>query len=358
MRTYNIITFILLATLLVSCNPKNDEKQNQEVPVPKMEIVQLQKQSIATQIKIPAELTGFNQVDLFAKVNSCVKSLKVDIGSNVKENQLLIQLEAPEISSQVSAALSRLHSQEAIYTASNSTYQRLFETSKVEGTISKNDLEIALAKKNSDYAQLQATRASYKEVQVMQSYLQIRAPFNGKVTARNVNTGAYVGQGASTPLLTLQDQNKLRLSASIPEAYTGYLKIGDEISFTVNSIRGEIFKAKINRMSGALDERLRSERVELDVLNTQGKLLPGMVAEILLSLKSAKTPFVVQKSSIINTSEGIFVIKVINKQAQRISVTLGLEAEDKVEIFSDLLKENDPLILNANEEIINGTLIN
>ena len=205
---------------------------------------------------------------------------------------------------------------------------------------------------------MQATRASYKEVQVMQSYLQIRAPFNGKVTARNVNTGAYVGQGASTPLLTLQDQNKLRLSASIPEAYTGYLKIGDEISFTVNSIRGEIFKAKINRMSGALDERLRSERVELDVLNTQGKLLPGMVAEILLSLKSAKTPFVVQKSSIINTSEGIFVIKVINKQAQRISVTLGLEAEDKVEIFSDLLKENDPLILNANEEIINGTLIN
>jgi membrane fusion protein, multidrug efflux system len=192
----------------------------------------------------------------------------------------------------------------------------------------------------------------------MQSYLQIRAPFSGKITARNVNTGAYVGQGATTPLLTLQNQNKLRLSASIPEAYTGYLKVGDEISFTVSSLRGEIFKAKISRMSGALDERLRSERIELDVINTQGKLLPGMVAEVLLSLHTAKPPFVVQKSSIINTSEGIFVIKVVDKKAQRINVTLGLEADGKVEIFSDLLQENDNLVLSANEEIQNGMVIN
>lgn len=357
MKTYKIITVALFATLLASCT-KKEEKSNQEVASPKMEIVQLQKQSITSLVKIPAELTGFNQVDLFAKVTSYVKSLKVDIGSDVKENQLLIQLEAPEISSQVAAALSRLHSQEAIYTSSNGTYQRLFETSKVEGTISKNDLEIALSKKNSDFAQLQAARASYKEAQVMQSYLQIRAPFSGKITARNVNTGAYVGQGGTLPLLTLQGHNKLRLSASIPEAYTGYLNVGDQISFAVSSLKGETFKAKISRMSGSLDQRLRSERIEFDVSNTNGVLLPGMVAEVLLSLKSDKTPFVVQKSSIINTSEGIFVIKVVEKKAQRINVTLGLESDGKVEIFSNLLLENDSLILNANEEIKDGYTIN
>ena len=100
------------------------------------------------------------------------------------------------------------------------------------------------------------------------NYLQIRrvAPLMVKVTARNVNTGAYVGQGAQIPLLTVQDQKKLRLSISVPEAYTGYLKVGDMIGFNVVSLHGERFKAKISRMSGALDLKLRSERVELDVI--------------------------------------------------------------------------------------------
>lgn len=358
MKTYKIITLAVIASLLGSCNSKNEEKNNKQTTTPKLEVVQLHKQSISAKIKIPAELTGYNQVDLFAKVNSYVKSLKVDIGSQVKKGQLLIELEAPEISSQLAAALSRLHSQEAIYTASNSTYERLLETSKTEGTISKNDLEIAKARKNSDFAQFQAARASYQEVQVMKGYLQIRAPFNGKVTSRNVNTGAYVGQGASTPLLALQDQDKLRLSASIPEAYSGYLKVGDEISFTVSSLRGEIFKGKISRMSGALDEKLRSERIELDILNTQGRFLPGMVAEVVLSLKNSKTPFAVQKSSVVTTSESTYVLKVINKKLQKINVTLGLEADGKIEIFSDQLQENDSLILSGNEELKDGDILN
>ncbi len=352
----SISLLIIALVILSSCNPKKNEKVVKIEP--KTETFVLAKAQLTTNLRLPAELSSFNQVDLFAKVNSYVKSLKVDIGSEVKEGQLLIQLEAPELSSQLSAAESSLHSHEAIYTASNSTYERIFETSKVEGTISKNDLEMALSKKKSDFAQLAAARAKYKEVQAMQSYLQIKAPFTGKITSRNSNIGAYVGQGASTPLLTIQDQNKLRLSVSIPEAYTGYLKLGDPINFSVNSLPGQLFTAKISRLSGALDLKLRSERIELDVNNTNGKLLPGMVAEVILALKSTKTPFVVKKSSVISTSEGTFVIKVIDKKTQRINVILGLEADGKVEIFSELLKENDTLILNANEEIKDGTRVN
>ena len=352
----SISLFVIALFVLSSCNSKKSEKVADIEP--KTETFPLEKAKLTSELRLPAELSSFDQVDLFAKVSSYVKILKVDIGSDVKEGQLLIELEAPEISSQLSAAESRLHSQEAIYTASNSTYQRILETSKVEGTISKNDIELALSRKNSDFAQLAAARAKYKEVQVMQSYLQIRAPFKGKVTARNVNIGAYVGPGASTPLLTLQDQKKLRLSVSVPEAYTGYLKFGDPINFGINSLRGELFTAKISRLSGALDLKLRSERIELDVINTNGKLLPGMVAEVVMDLKSDKSPFVVKKSSVISTSEGMFVLKVIDKKTLRVNVILGLEADGKVEIFSDSLKEGDKLVLNANEEIKDGTAIN
>lgn len=359
MNRYNIITAIILTLSIISCGEQKEDKQavNKEA-VSQTETFSLKKQTIASEISLPAELSGFRQVELFAKVNSYVKTLKVDIGSNVKQGQLLVELEAPEIASQLSGALSRLHSQEAIYTASNSTYNRLLETSKVEGTIARNDLELASARKNADYAQLQAAKAAYKEVQVMQSYLQIRAPFNGKVTDRNVQVGAYVGQGAQGSLITVQEQSNLRLAISVPEAYTGYLKLGDELSFKVNSLRGETFKATISRMAGALDSRLRSERVEMDVKNQEAKLLPGMVAEVLIPLKSRNTPFVVPKTAVINTGEGTYVITVVDKKAKRIKVETGLEVNEDIEIYSNELSENNLLITKANEEIRDGSAIN
>ena len=351
--------FVFAIGFMVSCG-KTDKETVAVEEEPVIETFNLQKEKLSSEIKLPAELAGFHQVDLYAKVSSFVKELKVDIGSEVKAGQLLIVLEAPEVSSQLAAAQSRLHSQEAIYTASNSTYNRIFETSKVEGTISKNDLEQAQARKNSDYAQLQAARASYKEIQTIQGYLQIRAPFDGVVTARNINTGAYVGpagKGSEAPLLTVQDQKKLRLSVSVPEMYTGYLKDGDEISFNVRSMPSETFKAKIARMSGALDTRLRSERVEMDVINTTTRLLPGMVAEVVLPLNAQESTFVVPKTAVLSYSEGTFVIKSINNKAHRVTVKKGRESGDNVEIYSDSLQVNDVLVKAASEELRNDTPI-
>ena len=362
MKRYSVKNTILLPGLLLlmaGCG-KTDKEAVTESKAPVLETFNLQREILSSSVSIPAEMTGFQYVDLYAKVSSYVKDLKVDIGSKVKKGQLLIELEAPEISSQLAAAESQLHSQEAVYTASNSTYNRFLETSKVEGTISKNDLEVALSRKNSDYAKLQAAKAAYKEVQIMQSYLQIRAPFDGVVTARNINTGAYVGpagKGSELPLLTVQDDKKLRLSVAVPETYAAYLKHGDSISFTVRSLPNQTFKAKIARMSGALDARLRSERVEMDIENNT-LLMPGMVAEVTLPLKSADSTFVVSKSAVVTYSEGTFVVKSVNGKAHRIAVKKGRTEGDKVEIYSDSLKENDKLVKLASEEIREGSALN
>src|SRR5688572_4121635 len=198
-----------LLSLLQSCKSSSGETPIKEAApvVAATEVVTLQKGMLSSSLQIPGELIAFQQVDLYAKENSFVRKLYVDVGSEVKAGQLLVTMEAPELNSLEAAAQSRLKSQEALYIASKSNYDRLLETSKTPGTISQNDLDQALAKKNSDFAQWDAAKAQYKEVANRRGYLEIRAPFNGVITTRNVNPGAYVGpsgKGSEFPLFTLQ----------------------------------------------------------------------------------------------------------------------------------------------------------
>lgn len=355
---YIKITIIAGLFSVVGCADKKEPVAVQTV-AQSLETFTVQQEKLSTELKIPAELKGFQEVDIYAKTSSFVKEIKVDIGATVKKGQLLMVLEAPETSSQLAAAESRLHSQEAVYMTSSSTYKRILETSKVEGTIAKNDLELAEGRKNADYAQLQAAKAAYREIQNMIGYLQIRAPFDGVVAARNVNIGAYVGptgKGSELPLLSIQQQDKLRLSFYVPEFYTGYLNTGDELNFTVKSLLGQYFKGNIARKSGALDNRLRSERVELDVLNTTQKLLPGMVAEVKLALNAKDSTYVVPKSAVVTSSEGVFVLKVEAGQTSRMPVQKGRELADRVEVFGDFTPST-VLVKTASEEIKDGTPI-
>lgn len=345
----------LLLAFLNSCSSEAPQ-QAADAKAPVIATFQLQKEKLSSELRLPAELSSFQQVDLYAKVAGFVKTLKVDIGSAVSEGQVLIVLEAPEITSQLAAAESRLKSQEAIYTASKSNYSRLLETSKTAGTVSQNELDQANARKSSDLAQWEAAKASYRELTTIKDYLVIRAPFSGIVTTRTVNLGALVGpsgKGSEFPLLTIQQQGKLRLAVSVPEMYTGYLDQGDELSFIVKSLPNAAFTGKIARMAGALDLRLRSERIELDVDNKSKQLLPGMVAEVLLPLVARESAFVIPKTALLNASEGLFVIRVENGTTKRVEVKKGREVEDKVEIFGEL-QPGDQLVTIASEEIHDG----
>ncbi|MBI0397921.1 efflux RND transporter periplasmic adaptor subunit [Cyclobacterium marinum] len=356
--TQSLISLFVGFLFICSCTSNKAEVFVEETP--RIETFSLEKGKLTTKLRLPAELTGFQQVDIYAKVSSYVKDLKVDIGTKVTRGSSLVVLDAPEINSQLAAAESKLKAMEAIYKTSESTYNRLFKTSEVEGTVSTNDLEMAMGKKESDFAQYQAAVAAHKEVKVMQSYLHIIAPFDGVVATRNVNLGAYVGpagKGSDMPLLTIQQQDKLRLAVAIPELFTGYLKEGDEVSFQVKSLP-DTFQGTVARMSGALDLKLRSERVEMDINNLDGKLLPGMVAEVNLSLNAKDSTFVVPSSALMDSAEGQFVIKVNeNQKALRIPVNVGRESNGFFEVFGDL-KLNEKLVLEASEEIKDGDFIN
>jgi membrane fusion protein, multidrug efflux system len=356
-----LINILMITVFLQSCQSEDNagkkKAEAKEADDPPTQVFALKKGQLSSSLQIPGQLIAYQQVDLYAKVSSFVKKLYVDVGSEVKAGELLATMEAPELNSQLAGAESNIKSREAIYLASKANYDRMLETSKTPGTISPNDLEQAAARKNSDYAQFQAAQSASREITETQNYLQIRAPFNGVITSRNVNPGAYVGptgKGSELPLFNLQEQKKLRLVLSVPEAYTEYLNHKDEVSFSVNSLPGRRFKATINRLSGAIDDRLRSQRVEMDVINNDKKLLPGMVAEVNLPLPAIDSTFIVPKTAVVNSTESIFVIRVVNNQAQRVHVKTGRDANDLVEIYGDL-KEGDMLLISASDEIKNGT---
>lgn len=355
---YSILPLCLLASLfLPSCNSSEGREKNPETKeTAGVAVFSLQKGKLSTSLQIPGELIAFQQVDLYAKVNSFVKKLNVDVGSVVTTGQVLSVMEAPEINAQQSAAASRLQSMEALYIASKANYERLLNTSRTPGTISPNDLDIAIARQKSDYAQLQSAKASLQEMTDNRSYLTIRAPFSGVITSRNVSTGAYVGpsgKGSDLPLFTLQEQEKLRLVVAIPEAYSVFLGQKSEVSFTIKSLPGEIFNAKIQRLAGALDNRLRSQRIEMDVRNTDHKLLPGMVAEVLIPLPAKDSSFVVPKTAIVNSNESIYLIKLVNGRAKKEVVKRGREEDDKVEIYGNLTP-GETIVKIATEEIKEG----
>jgi RND family efflux transporter MFP subunit len=349
--------WIVAASLLTACSKK--EASVQAPPLPKTETLSLEKELFSTELGVPGELISYQQVDLYARETSFVKKLFVDVGSEVKEGDMLIQLEAPEINSRLSGAESRYKSQEAVYTASKSTYNRLLETSKTPGTVSQNDLDQAQARMNADLAQLESARASFREVGDTRRYLEIRAPFSGVISARNVNLGAYVGptgKGSEFPLLILQEQRRLRLVVSVPEAYTAYFAKGDTVKFRVKARANEVFTATIKRHAGALDSKLRSERVEMDVNNSQAKLLPGMIAEVTIPLKATDSTFVVPNSAVVNTAEGIFVQRVQGDTVNWIQVRQGRSMRGRTEVFGDL-RVGDQLIRTATEEVRRGSKV-
>lgn len=364
--TRKSITAICLALFTIctfyACGNKDKgdgEEHAPPDPTPEVQVAPLHKGILSSSLHIPGELVPYQQVDVYAKVSSFVKKTYVDVGTEVSDGQLLVTMDAPEINSQLAEAKSKLQSAQAVYTASKATYDRLVETAKTPGTIAGNDIDQAAARKASDAAQVEAAKSAYQSVEANLAYLNIRAPFSGVVSERNVNDGAYVGpagKGSDKPLFVIQQQRRLRLVISVPEAYAGILKTNDKVNFTVRPFPGRKFTASVSRLAGALDEKLRSERLEMDVQNDSKTLLPGMYAEVELALPAKDSTYIIPKAALVQSTEKVFVIKVVDGKAVWVDVKKGRESDGKVEVYGNL-NDGDQIVQAGNDEIRDGGVV-
>ncbi len=360
MNTNNLIIIITSATCLTlySCGPK-EPKLKEEAKAQLMKTFVLEESQVENTVALPGELIAFQEVDIYAKVNSFVKEVHVDRGSEVKKGDLLLLLDAPEFESQMAEAASKLKTREAILKSSASTYSRLYETSKTPGTVSPNDLDLALSKMMSDSSEVNSARSNYKAATEIKNYLTVRAAFDGMITERNIHPGAYVGpsgKGSEKPLLKLKQENILRLAVAVPEVFTSSLHLGDQVRFTVKSYPKEMFTAKVSRLAGNIETNIRSEMIEMDVINKDKKLLSGMYAQVELNTKRNTKSFLVPSTAIVSSTEGIFVVRVENGKAKRIKVDKGNANGSNMEVYGDL-KNGDSLVTDASENIRNEDVI-
>lgn len=329
-----------------------DEKGGMNMTMNKMETVTIEKMNPAVPLQLPGELRADQRTEIFAKVNSYVTDLKVDIGSTVKKGQVMMILDAPEIQAQVANAQSKWKGQEAIYIATKATYDRTLKANQTEGAIAPDYLEQVTAKMLADKAQLAAAKSAYEEMRNIDQYLVIRVPFDGVVTDRQVDKGAYVGPMSKLPLLIVEDTGKLRLNLSISEANTPYVKEGDTVKFKVRTLPQKEFTGVVTRKAGSLDLKLRSEQIQADISNGEHLLKPNMIADATVNLKSTEPTFFVPKSALVDSNLGMYIIEVKNGTAYHIKVAKGRVNGMMIEVFGDITP-GAKILKMATEEIMN-----
>jgi RND family efflux transporter MFP subunit len=339
---------------------------------PAVDVVRVVSRPVERQVKLPGEFQPYLSVPIFAKVSGFVRQVNVDRGSAVKKGQLLATLEAPEMQAQIVEAESKAQAlalqraeADAKLAAAQSTYDRLKAASATPGVVAEND--VIVAQKTVEAAQslvrsydnsIKAAQAQVQAVKDLGQYLQIRAPFEGIITERNVHPGALVGPGAgTTPLMRLHQISRLRLVVAVPEALVGGIVKGARVPFTVPAYPGEPFSGVVSLVAHDLDEKTRSMAVELDVRNTDLRLGAGMYPEVQWPVKRPQPSMLVPPTSIVTTTERTFVIRVNNGVAEWVNVGRGARVGDLVEVFGQL-KEGDTIVRRGTDEIREGSKVN
>src|SRR5690606_5744842 len=195
------------------------------------------------ELSVPAELTPYEQVAVYAKVTGFVKQLYVERGDRVRKGQLLAVLEAPEMQQEYLSDKSTEKQAHSNYLYAKQAYERLVLASNTTGAVAEIELERAKSAMESAQAAHHASKAGTAHAAQLQQYLRIIAPFEGVIIQRNVSVGALVGIGNNSPLFTMAQSNKLRLTLSLPEKHVSSIKPEMIASFTISSQPGKTYHA-------------------------------------------------------------------------------------------------------------------
>ena len=337
-----------------------------------VDVVKVVSQTLKITVHLPSELAPYEVVSVYPKVTGFVKSIKVDRGSRVKAGELIAQLEAPELVAQRAEAQAKLQSAESQLVAAEaklasdqSTYEKLKAAAVTPGVVAKNDLTVAEKSAQAGAAQakaaqdnVSAAKQSLQSISEIEGYLQVRAPFDGVVTERNVHPGTLVGPasgpGASVPIVTVQTLARLRLVVPVPENYVSSIPEGTKVSFTVPAYPGQTFTGTVARISHAVDEKTRTMPVEMDVMNSSGRLDPGTFTDVLWPVERPQPTLFVPSSAVASTLERIFVVRIENGLAQWVEVKTGATSGSLTEVFGDL-HAGDTVAVHGTDEIRPGS---
>ena len=376
MKSAKAIALCAALWLLTSCG-KQDRSSAKAAPADpgtKIQAAKVIGQKLAITVHLPGEIEPYEVVAIFPKVTGFVKSITVDRGSHVKAGELIARLEAPELIAQrseahskVQAAQAQLGAAEAKVASDEGTYEHLKAAAATPGVVAGNDLFVAQKALDADRAQLKAQQdnvsAAQQALQAIaqtEAYLQIKTPFDGVVTERNVHPGALVGPagvpGVVVPMVRIETLSRLRVVVPVPETYAAGVPEGTKVDFTVPAFPGRTFSGTIARIAHSVDEKTRTMPVELEAANMKGELSPGTFSDVLWPVRRSYPTLFVPTSSVANTLERVFVVRIRDGKAEWVDVKTGANVEKMTEVFGDL-HEGDMVAVRGTDELRPGTSV-
>ena len=332
------------------------KQETLEMAVPTVTVIHPKRGAAAEEIVLPGNAQAYVATPIYARTSGYLKSWNFDIGTHVKAGQLLAEIETPEVDRQLDQARADLATSQANYDLARTTaarYQSLFKSDSV----AKQDVDDKMGDLQAKKAMVDSAAFNVRRLEETQRFQKVYAPFDGVITARNIDIGALIDAGGNAPgreLFDVAATGRLRVYINVPQVYSRQVKPGGPAELTLSEFPGRRFRGKIVRSSDSIDPVSRTLLTEVDVDNPSGELLPGAFLSVHLKLSSGAGAVVVPVNALIFRSEGMRVAVVRENRAELAPVTIGRDYGTEVEVLSGITPQ-DEIIANPSDSLTSGT---
>jgi len=327
-----------------------------QVARPAVSVVLPKRTAPAQEIILPGNVQPFTTSPIYARTNGYLRKWYFDMGAHVKQGQLLAVIETPEVDQQLQQSFSNLNTAKANLALAETTKNR-YQGLVKDNAVSQQDVDNAVGNYNANKATVEANQANVKQLQALQSFEKIYAPFDGVITARNTDIGDLINSGSSggvkTDLFHIVQPGTLRVYVNVPEEYSQGVKTGMAADLSLAEFPGRKFQGKLVRTADAINMTTRTLLIEIDVDNPAGTLLTGSYAEVHLAVPAQASTYLLPVNTLIFRSEGLRVGIVKDGKVTLSAVTPGHDFGNEIEIVSGL-KQDDQVIVNPPDSIVSG----
>ena len=334
------------------------QQQTLQMAVPEVNVVHPKPGAPAEEVVLPGNAQAYVATPVYARTNGYLKAWYFDIGAHVKAGQLLAEIETPEVDRQLDQARADLATAQANYQLSQTTATR-YESLLKSDSVAKQDVEDRVGDLAAKKAMVDSATFNVRRLEETQHFQNVYAPFNGVITARNVDVGALINAGANAPgkeLFDIAATTQLRVYINVPQTYSRAVLPGGHADLTLDEFPGRRFRGTIVRNSDAIDPTSRTLLTEVDVDNPTGQLLPGAFLSVHFKLASKVGTVIVPVNALIFRSEGMQVAVVRGNKAVLAPIVIGRDYGTEVEVLSGLAPQ-DTIIENPSDSLSSGTEI-
>jgi len=355
---------VLLASVVVGYGFVNRAQSKQEVvqwtsaqAIPTVALAQLTPGGTHQTLTLPGTIQPYNRAAIFARVNGYVKSWDHDIGSSVKAGQVLATIDAPDLDQQLSqanATLASVKANEHFATLTANRNNILVQKQIVAQQLADQTAADAAAKK----AVVDANEANVRQLEAMQSFKTLAAPFDGVVTARNVELGALISSGGSgQPLFEVSDLHRVRIYVQVPQSFSAGLVPGVKATFEMPQYPGAQFDATLSHVSKSMNATSHTMQVELQADNAAGKFFAGSYCNVHFEIPNDANLVTIPSTALVTGNQGTQVATLdSNNKVVLKKVQLGRDLGDSVEVIAGL-SPSDRIINNPPETLAAGDIV-